>query len=171
VGDFTVKEYGTWQRALWSRVISSTPGCHCSKRWQRIMLGVLPLSPRSCWPPEWPPGRWTGDTWGRSSGIKVGWGTQTVLLLAETPTADERRSTGCLWRERALGRPPGQGAPRGQERRASSALKRLERWGPMGRRVRGTCARAAWRSSTDGRGRGTSKQKGHTVALSEVGRK
>ena len=58
-----------------------------------------------------------------------------------------------------------------QERRASSALKRLERWGPMGRRVRGTCARAAWRSSTDGRGRGTSKQKGHTVALSEVGRK
>ena len=62
----------------------------------------------------------------------MGWGTQTVLLLAETPTADETRSTGCLWRERALGRPPGQGAPRGQERRASSAQKRLESDGKEG---------------------------------------
>ena len=107
------------------------------------MFRVLPLSPRSCRPPERPPGRWTGGTWGRSSGTKVGWGTQTVLL-AEPPTADETRSTGCLWRERALGRPPGQGAPRGQEPGASSARKRLGRWGPMGRRARGSFARAAW---------------------------
>ena len=96
--------------------------------------------------------------------MKVGWRTQPVLLT-ETPTADKTRSTGRLWREWGPGQTFGtantKGAGAGSSQRAEGAGT-LGSEGREGVRGPGTCARAAWRSSTGGRGRWTSKQKGHT---------
>lgn len=66
----------------------------------------------------------------------MGWGTQTVLV-AETPTADEMRSTGRLRRERGPGQTFGAGNTEGAGGGAASALNGLECWGPTGGRVCG----------------------------------